>query len=87
MLPGRPSVDLVRQLVHICGTSCTHHRTVPMVPRTLAATGMDDCGAIGGAECLCMFVFWMMREFPAFWASLASVSRTPVKSSEEVGTE
>lgn len=46
MLPGRPSVDLVRQLVQICGMSCTHHRTVPMVPRTLAATGMEDCGAM-----------------------------------------
>lgn len=46
MLPGRPSVDLVRQFVHICGTSWTHHRTVPMVPRTLAATGMDDWGAM-----------------------------------------
>lgn len=50
MLPGRPSVDLVRQLVHICGTSCTHHRTVPMVPRTLAATGMEDCGAMAGGQ-------------------------------------
>lgn len=46
MEPGRPSVDLVRQLVHICGTSWTHHRIVPMVPRTVAATGMEDCGAM-----------------------------------------
>lgn len=47
MDPGRPSVDFVRQLVHICGTSWTHHRIVPMVPSTVAATGMVDWGAMG----------------------------------------
>lgn len=47
MDPGRPSVDFVRQFVHICGTSWTHHRMVPMVPRTVAATGMVDWGAMG----------------------------------------
>lgn len=39
-------MDFVRQLVHICGTSWTHHRIVPMVPRTVAATGMVDWGAM-----------------------------------------
>lgn len=48
MDPGRPSVDLVRQLVHIWGTSWTHQRTVPMVPRTVAEMGMEVWGAIVG---------------------------------------
>ena len=46
MDPGKPSVDFVRQLVHICGTSWMHHRIVPIVPRTVAATGMEDWGAM-----------------------------------------
>lgn len=46
MEPGRPSVALARQLVHIWGTSWTHHRMVPMVPRTVAAAGMEACGAM-----------------------------------------
>lgn len=41
MLAGMPSVAFERQFVHICGSSCTHHKTVPMVPRTVAATGME----------------------------------------------
>lgn len=41
MLAGMPSVALERQLVHICGISWIHQRTVPMVPRTVAATGME----------------------------------------------
>lgn len=46
MDPGRPSVDFERQLVHICGMSWTHHRIVPIVPSTVAATGMVDWGAM-----------------------------------------
>lgn len=46
MDPGKPSVDFERQLVHICGMSWTHHRIVPIVPSTVAATGMVDWGAM-----------------------------------------
>lgn len=46
MLAGMPSVALERQLVHICGMSWTHQRTVPIVPRTVADTGMEVCGAM-----------------------------------------
>ena len=45
---GRPSVFFFRQLCITCGTSWTHHRTVPMVPRTLADVGMLVCGAMAG---------------------------------------
>lgn len=40
MLPGKPSVFFVRQFVQICGINCTHQHTVPIHPKTVAATGM-----------------------------------------------
>lgn len=49
-------MDFVRQFVQIWGTSWMHHKIVPIVPRTVAATGMEDWGAMlrrvlaGGGE-------------------------------------
>lgn len=34
---GNPSVFLCLQLYQICGMSCTHQNTVPMVPRAVDA--------------------------------------------------
>ena len=42
MLAGNPSVFFRLQLCHICGRSWTHHKTVPIVPRTLAAIGFSS---------------------------------------------
>ena len=63
--PGKPSVDFCFQLYHICGTNCMHQKTVPIVPRTLAATGMLVWGAmlcglrdfVGGHGLNCFEVF------------------------------
>lgn len=41
---GTPSVLFWRQFCHICGMSWMHHRTVPIVPRTLASRGRECCG-------------------------------------------
>jgi len=43
---GSPSVFLVLQFRYICGSNWTHQNTVPMVPSTFAAKGIDVCGAI-----------------------------------------
>jgi hypothetical protein len=45
---GSPTVDLVLQFLYIWGTSWTHQHTVPMVPSTLAAGGIEVCGAMVG---------------------------------------
>ena len=43
---GRPLVLFRFQFIHICGTSWMHHKTVPIVPKMLAAKGIPSCGAI-----------------------------------------
>lgn len=46
IIAGSPSVSFFLQLNQICGTSWMHQKTVPIVPRTVAATGMLVCAGI-----------------------------------------